>query len=62
MPGGCKSILNVKFLHKSYIMELFGPRVFCFSVGQNFKKILKKKKGEAIKDEVHSSPPRFFEL
>ena len=49
MPGGCKSILNVKCLHKSYIAELFGPRVFCFSVGQNFKKILKKKRGGAIK-------------
>ena len=34
MPGGCKSILNVKCLHKSHIAELFGPRVFCFSVGQ----------------------------
>ena len=35
VPGGCKSILNVKCLHKSYMAELFGPRVFCFSVGQN---------------------------
>ena len=34
VPGGCKSILNVKCLHKSHIAELFGPRVFCFSVGQ----------------------------
>ena len=33
VPGGCKSILNCKSLHKSYIAELFGPRVFCFSVG-----------------------------
>ena len=38
MPGGCKSILNAKILHKSYIAELFGPRVFRFSVGQ--KKVL----------------------
>ena len=42
--GGCKLILNVKCLRKSHIAELFGPRVFCFSVGQIFKKILKKKK------------------
>ena len=34
MPGGCKSILNVKCLHKSHMAELFGLRVFCFSVGQ----------------------------
>ena len=34
VPGGCKSILNVKCLHKSYIAELFGPRVFWFSEGQ----------------------------
>ena len=34
MPGGCKSILNVKVLHKSHMAKLFGPRVFCFSVGQ----------------------------
>ena len=27
MPAGCKSILNVKCLHKSYIAELFGPWV-----------------------------------
>ena len=53
MPGGCKSILNVKCLHKSYIAELFGPRVFCFSGGRfffffgekKFKKKKKKKKG-----------------
>ena len=36
VPGECESILNVKCLHKSYITELFGPRVFCFSVGQIF--------------------------
>ena len=34
MPGGCKSILNVKILHKSHIAKLFEPRGFCFSVGQ----------------------------
>ena len=34
VPGGYKSILNVKMLHKSHIAELFGPRVFCFQVGQ----------------------------
>ena len=34
VPGECKSILNVKCLHKSHIAELFGPRVFCFSVGR----------------------------
>ena len=39
MPGGCKSILNVKCLHKSHMAELFGPRVFCFSVGPK-KKVL----------------------
>ena len=30
VPGGCKSILNAKVLHKSYIAKLFGPRVFLF--------------------------------
>ena len=34
VPGGCKSILNVKSFHKSHIAELFGPRLFCFSVDQ----------------------------
>ena len=34
MLGGCKLTLNAKILHKSYITEIFGPRVFCFSVGQ----------------------------
>ena len=33
MPGECKSILNVKILHKSYIAKPFGPRVFCFFGG-----------------------------
>ena len=42
MPGGCKSILNLKSLHKSYIAELFGPRVFCFSVGQKIQKYHQK--------------------
>jgi len=37
VPGGCKSILNVKCLHKSHMAELFGPRVFCFPVGQKKK-------------------------
>ena len=32
--GGGKSILNVKPFHKTHIAELFGPRVFRFSVGQ----------------------------
>ena len=36
VPVGCKSILNVKCLHKSYMAKLFGQRVFRFSVGQNF--------------------------
>ena len=30
VPGGYKSILNVKILHKSHISELFGPNVFVF--------------------------------
>ena len=38
VPGGCKSILNVKSLHKSYIAKLFGTRVFCFLVGQKIQK------------------------
>jgi len=38
VPGGCKSILNVKCLHKSYMAKLFGPRVFCFSVVQKKKR------------------------
>ena len=33
VPSGCKSILNVKILHKPYIAKLFGPSVFCFSGG-----------------------------
>ena len=35
MPGECKSILNVKCLHKSHIAELFELRVFFFG-GSNF--------------------------
>ena len=42
VPGGCKSILNVKSLYKSYIAELFGPRVFCFSVGRKKSSIAAK--------------------
>ena len=42
VPGGCKSILIVKSLHKSHIAELFGPRVFCFSVGQKIQKSRQK--------------------
>ena len=49
VPGGCKSILNVKRLHKSYIAELFGPRGFCFSVGR-------KKSSIAAKSTILSRP------
>ena len=55
VPGGCKSILNVKCLHKSYIAELFGPRVFCFSVGRIF--VLVGKNPTLI-----APPPPFFFL
>ena len=41
VPGGCKSILNVKCLHKSHIAELFGLRVFWFLVARVKKKVSK---------------------
>ena len=53
VPGGCKSILNVNCLHKFYIAELFGPRVFCFSVGRIFFFGWKK-------SCVIAPPPPFF--
>ena len=48
VPGGCKSILNVKILHNSHIAKIFGPRGFCFSVDQ--KKVLFHNFGDFCSD------------
>ena len=37
VPCGCKSVLNVKILYKSYIVKLFEPRVFLFFGGSKKK-------------------------
>ena len=64
--GWCKSILNVTCLHKSYIAELFGPRVFWFSEGQkkvfsvhfsHFCSDLKKNFNTSITSLIHPPPP-----
>ena len=40
--------LNVKSFHKFHIAELFGPRIFGFSVGQ--KKVLSANFGDFVAD------------
>ena len=52
VPDGCKSILNVKCLHKSHMAELFGPRVFCFSWVK--KKVLSGLFGHFCADLKHN--------
>jgi len=51
VPGGCKSILNVKVLHKFYMAKLSGLIVFCFSVRQ--KKVLSLLFGDFCADLKH---------
>ena len=52
MPGGCKSISNITSLHKSYTAKLFGPRVFCFSVGKKKFFFVPLKRRPGIFDEI----------
>jgi len=40
--------IKFKCLHKSHMAELFGPRVFCFSVGQ--KKVWSSNFGDFVAD------------